>query len=313
MEGTRFADILRQISVDCSLEQKLELLSKFQADTGGLAQEGPLEAIGELQSLEDRPNQPSPEASSRSFVVPLLVTDPNVIKASDDILTKNHVTNNVTFSAKIHEEPDALLDALLGDQTSMATSSKKMHQEVIKEESASAIVTYWGFMLDQVTACSIVLRLVKSQKAQDTNAIRIEVASVESEEDLDDIALPTPYPTATKSFRLLLRKGTIILKPLPFGQTSFTLTAQASLDDTVDKKIISAPSGISSNNSGLRKRKTTKKSFILRATGLNFASGTDLAQIGFGVIKAEELFHKIAALYYDRFKKEAVIDERMKE
>ncbi|GMH98928.1 hypothetical protein TrST_g10962, partial [Triparma strigata] len=47
--------------------------------------------------------------------------------------------------------------------------------------------------------------------------------------------------------------------------------------------------------------------------GLNFASGTDLAQIGFGVIKAEELFHKIAALYYDRFKKEAVIDERMKE
>ena len=130
MEGTRFADILRQISVDCSLEQKLELLSKFQAETGALAQEGPLEAIGELQSLEDRPNQPSPEASSRSFVVPLLVTDPNVIKASDDILTKNHVTNNVTFSAKIHEEPDALLDALFGGQTSTATSSKKMYQEV---------------------------------------------------------------------------------------------------------------------------------------------------------------------------------------
>lgn len=50
------------------------------------------------------------------------------------------------------------------------------------------------------------------------------------------------------------------------------------------------------------------KSFVLgSSSGMGFLSGPDLAKIGFRVIKAEELFNKIAAKFYFRFEREAVI------
>lgn len=266
---------------------------------------------------------------------PLRPSDPDVVRTTDGILTKNQVTNNVTFTAKIHEEPNALLDSLLGNQIS--TANQRLYQEVIKEESDGMIVTYWSFMLDEVTAAHTVLRMVKSQKVQDNDEIRIQVTSVNKEKELEDITLPSPFPTVTKNFQLLLNEGTIILEPLSLGQTSFTFIAQASLGVPKESKD-STPSRISSSFSGLR-RSTTKKSFMQRATSFGFSSGSDLAKIGeallgfpiisssnhssilppftlvagFGVIKAEELFKKIASMLYDRFKKEDVIDKRMKE
>ncbi|GMH98731.1 hypothetical protein TrVE_jg477 [Triparma verrucosa] len=117
------------------------------------------------------PSPPSPEEaahdhplSAPSIAAPLQWSEPEVLRMSDEILTKNQVTNKVTFTAKIHETPNVLLNALLGNQTS--TASKKMYQEVLKKEVDGSIVTYWGFMLDQVTACSVVIRL-KSANVQD--------------------------------------------------------------------------------------------------------------------------------------------------
>ncbi|GMH53843.1 hypothetical protein TrST_g8092 [Triparma strigata] len=216
------------------------------------------------------------------------------------------VTNSVTFNAKIHEEPNKLLDSLLGDQ--MSTTNEKMYQEVVQDEIDGEIVTYWGFMLDKVTSCSTILRLVTSTTVQDHNEIRIAVSSV-VEEELEETTLPSPHPAATKTFRLLFNKGTIILRPLPFGQTSFNFTALASLG-IADEKDNSSQIRSSSNSSATDKRRSTKK---LLSSGLGFLSGPDLAKIGFGVVKAEELFNKIALLVYERFEKKAVIDQRMKQ
>lgn len=207
---------------------------------------------------------------------PLRPSDPDVVRTADGILAKNQVTNNVTFTANIHEEPKVLLDSLLGDQIS--TANRRLYQEVIKEESDGTIVTYWSFMLDEVTAAHTVLRMVKSQKVQDNEEIRIQVSSVDEEKELEDATLPSPFPTVAKNFQLLLNEGTIILEPLSFGQTSFTFIAQASLGVPEEKKV-STPSKISSSFSGLR-RSTTKKSFIQRATSFGFSSGPDLAKIG---------------------------------
>ena len=207
---------------------------------------------------------------------PLRPSDPDVVRTADGILAKNQVTNNVTFTANIHEEPNVLLDSLLSDQIS--TANRRLYQEVIKEESDGTIVTYWSFMLDEVTAAHTVLRMVKSQKVQDNEEIRIQVSSVNEEKELEDATLPSPFPTVAKNFQLLLNEGTIILQPLSFGQTSFTFIAQASLGVPEEKKV-STPSKISSSFSGLR-RSTTKKSFIQRATSFGFSSGPDLAKIG---------------------------------
>ncbi|GMH88845.1 hypothetical protein TrST_g3649 [Triparma strigata] len=262
--------------------------------------------MSQLGEEDDARARPPPH---KTLAKPLRPSDPDVVRNADGILAKNQVTNNVTFTTNIHEEPNVLLDSLLGDQIS--TANRRLYQEVIKEESDGTIVTYWSFMLDEVTAAHTVLRMVKSQKVQDNDEIRIQVSSVDEEKELEDSTLPSPFPTVAKNFQLLLNEGTIILEPLSLGQTSFTFIAQASLGVPEEKKDYIA-SRKASSTSSLR-RSTPKNSFIQRATNFGFSSGPDLAKIGFGVIKAEELFNKIASMLYDRFKKEDVIDKRMKE
>ncbi|GMH61177.1 hypothetical protein TL16_g03202 [Triparma laevis f. inornata] len=296
----------------------------MRSDEIALELERAKRTIAELQeNLRKNPNDPA------SVYSPLDIDDPEVTRTfGDDFLFKNMVTNNCSFSAKIHEELDVLLDALLGNQTS--TTKNGLYQEIISESNDNdAVVTYWGFMLDQLTACGMILRLEKQNGCNNNNnnnknnEVWIEVSSVDDSE-LEKTTLPSPYPAATKSFQLLLKNGMIILQPLPLGQTSLTFTAQASLGK-IDEKVVpqmsrsatfsSVRKSRRSNDSFSIGRKSSRgaKSFIFSATGLGFSSGPNLAEIGYGVIKAEEIFSKLAGFFFDRFKKEAVIDARMKE
>ena len=86
------------------------------------------------------------------------------------------------------------------------------------------------------------------------------------------------------SARILASKfiiGTIILRPLPFGQTSFNFTALACLG-IADEKDNSSQIRSSSNSSATDKRRSTK---TLLSSGLGFLSGPDLAKIGERLIK----------------------------
>ena len=64
--------------------------------------------------------------------------------------------------------------------------------------------------------------------------IRISAESV-GEEDLNLPCPPLPHAAGAKAFRLLLTVGEIILRPLPFGQTSFTFIAQISIAAETDQ------------------------------------------------------------------------------
>lgn len=126
----------------------------MRSDEIALELERAKRTIAELQkNLRKNPNDPA------SVYSPLDIDDPEVTRTfGDDFLFKNMVTNNCSFSAKIHEEVrsreelssslrysnmtitifalvatqlDVLLDALLGNQTS--TTKNGLYQEIISE------------------------------------------------------------------------------------------------------------------------------------------------------------------------------------
>ena len=124
------------------------------------------------------------------------------------------------------------------------------------------------------------------EERQDDGEIIIALDSVD-EEDLD--CGPVPAPIVGRPFRLLVKGGTITLRPLPFGQTSFTFTAQFVVIDDAGE---GAPrqSMISAMKTGLKKPQLMTKSNS----------------------RANDVFCKIANQFCVRFRKDDVIDERRK-
>ncbi|GMH74562.1 hypothetical protein TL16_g06498 [Triparma laevis f. inornata] len=201
--------------------------------------------------------------------------DDDVIE-NNDVLMKNVTTNNCQFTAKIHIEPKALLKALTEDQTK---DSKLLFQKVVVDEADSGKIVYWSYMVSSTKSCDLLLRLGKVED-DNANEIRFKVTSVnETElENLDPRLLPKSHPTTTKRFWLLLNDGMIILKPLPFSQTSFTFSAQ-------DVKLLEV---------------NQDEAKVL---------GKQAVKIGFGQ-KADKLFSNLAELMYERFKSEGIIDAK---
>lgn len=83
----------------------------------------------------------------------------------------------------------------------------------------------------------------------------------------------SPHSTATKQLRLLLKEGTIALQSLPLGQTLFTFVALVGVGEVV----AASPSPLSNTSA------------------------------------AKDLFCQLGEMFYERFKKEDVIDDRMKQ
>ncbi|GMH53091.1 hypothetical protein TL16_g01370 [Triparma laevis f. inornata] len=237
------------------------------------------------------------ENSYTTTTHPLDCDDPG-IKFNNNVLTET--TNSCRFSVSIHEEPEAFLDALMKDKTETEIS-KTLYQKVIQDERVrdSRVVVYWSFMVGKNKACDLLLRLLLEKK--DENEIVIRAVSVD-EEELETTILPNPHPHATKKFRLLLNAGAILLRPLPFGQTSFTFTARVQIGEGRKDLIVKAPSaGIMALKTGLNVTAVTGNKGISQKLGFSFEGA-----------KADQLFFKIAAEFYERFQKEGVVDERYK-
>ncbi|GMH97992.1 hypothetical protein TrST_g1244 [Triparma strigata] len=128
------------------------------------------------------------------------------------------------FTLSIHEEVGVVLASLKSPQGPGNGNPDKLQQAVLKDEggaspSTSKTIVHWSFV-EQNKEYNLLLCL-KEEERQNDGEIIISVESVHEEEGLD-----LPAPTVAKTFRLLVKGGTITLRSLPFGQTSFTFTAQ---------------------------------------------------------------------------------------
>ena len=145
------------------------------------------------------------------------------------MLVKNTTTNTCVFSLVIHEVPEALLEALLGNQTKVG---KMLFQKVLEEG-----VAYWSFMFEGTKSCDLLLRMQVVRQDEEGVLIRVESVDEEGERgdegmekgmesqlicvtfaELEATSLPNPHSTASKKLRVLLKGGTIFLQPLQFGQ-----------------------------------------------------------------------------------------------
>ncbi|GMH96223.1 hypothetical protein TrST_g8694 [Triparma strigata] len=171
--------------------------------------------------------------ASLAHAKPLDRATPSVQKVGENMLVKNTTTNTCVFSVDVHEVPEALLEALLGNQTKMG---KMLFQKVLWEG-----VAYWSFMFEGTKSCDLLLRM-RVEKRDDEEGLLIRVESVD-EEELKATSLPNPHSTASKKLWLLLKEGTIYLQPLQFGQTLFTFTAQVDVGEVTKDTVVASSVG----------------------------------------------------------------------
>ncbi|GMH55451.1 hypothetical protein TL16_g01910 [Triparma laevis f. inornata] len=224
-----------------------------------------------------------------------------------------------TIYLEIHEDLDEVLESMIEDR---AAARDKLDQKVLKETTEdNETIVHWT-LVDQIKHTSINL-LLRLKVERDVNGeIRIAVASIE-EGDLDTTCLPIPKPTTAKAFRFLLNGGSILLKPLSLGRTSFTLTAQADLREEVQfNNVYGSPShgadsienlktGFASPGKKIRASAGSKMMRSIMSASSRVSAGSGTAKRG-DSMKAGELLGEVVGQFYKRFEKEAVIDERRK-
>ena len=92
------------------------------------------------------------------------------------MLCEKRTINNYRTDVTIHEVPEALLEALLGDQTKMG---KTLYQKNVGEG-----IVYWSFMVDNTKTCDLLLRM--RVERQDKDGAGVKVESVEEEGESRD-------------------------------------------------------------------------------------------------------------------------------
>ncbi|GMI05055.1 hypothetical protein TrVE_jg13271, partial [Triparma verrucosa] len=153
-----------------------------------------------------------------------------VRKVGANVLSQNTTINDCRTDVTIHEEPKEFLEALLGDQPKLG---KTLFQKTFGDG-----VVYWSFMFTATICCDLLIRM--RVERQDEVGVAVKVVSVE-EEEFESASLPNPHTTASKKLRLILKDGTIVLRPLQFGQTSYTFMAQVDVGE-VKKDVVVASS-----------------------------------------------------------------------
>ncbi|GMH88310.1 hypothetical protein TrST_g6939 [Triparma strigata] len=254
------------------------------------------EAVRKLQTVVAEINSDATIQARRrradataTSVEPLDPDNPMVRKFGANVLSQNTTINNCRSDVTIHEEMEAFLEALLGDQTKLGTM---LFQKVVEE----GVTYYWSFMVNTTICCDLLLRMHVVRQDRDGAVVRVE--SIE-EEELESASIPNPHSTASKKFRLLLKDGTIVLRPLQFGQTSFTFMTQVDIGEVTKDAVVA--SSVSALGSTAVADESSSKGAAVKKLG----AGSEAA-------KGNKLFCKLAKMFYDRFKKEEVIDARRK-
>ncbi|GMH63487.1 hypothetical protein TrLO_g4018 [Triparma laevis f. longispina] len=213
------------------------------------------------------------EAARTSGIRTLDLENTSVTKFNDNVVRKSITTTNCSFESRYHEQPEEVLDALFGDLTNNVTN-KMLYQKV-----------------------ALGLKKVEGSEGE----IMIGVQSVE-EEELKMMTLPNPHSTTAKKLVLILSKGTIVLRRLLFGQTLLTFSAQVEVGESRNDEAF-----VASQSTGLTG--LTSKALTDSTASIKGAKKKKKKKKKVGG-KADELFCEIGTLLYERFKKEAVLDDR---
>ncbi|GMH61834.1 hypothetical protein TrLO_g9121 [Triparma laevis f. longispina] len=224
--------------------------------------------------------------------------------------------NSDRLSVVLHEPPSTILTHIMTPATPNSSDNKnnttqnKLKQKLLKTSlNPTSSIVHWSYIFEKTKSYVAVTLLLKlTVMKQDENEIIIRVTSV-NEQDLDATTFTPSTPqtpaSADKNLLLLLNDGVIVLQPLPLKQTKFTFTSQFSLATPV-RSSFSSKLGTS-----IKVRKSIKNSKMNKQTPLPGLKST----LGFGGegIDSNSLFREIAALFYEEFKQEDVVDERMKQ
>jgi hypothetical protein len=107
---------------------------------------------------------------------PLNRNTPGVKKFGPNVLSENTTINNCRTNVTIHEEIEAFLEALFGDQTKLG---KTLYQKTVEKG-----IFYWSFMVNNTKSCDLLLRMRVVR--QDEDEVEVKVESVEEEGESED-------------------------------------------------------------------------------------------------------------------------------
>ncbi|GMH98947.1 hypothetical protein TrVE_jg3046 [Triparma verrucosa] len=110
---------------EAALREKAALEEERKKFTAVMSQLG-----GGGDTLRKKLRPPDGADASLAHAKPLDWATPSVQKVGGNMLVKNTTTNTCVFSLVIHEVPEALLEALLGDQPKMG---KMLFQKVLED------------------------------------------------------------------------------------------------------------------------------------------------------------------------------------
>ncbi|GMH95955.1 hypothetical protein TrVE_jg11901 [Triparma verrucosa] len=259
---------------------------KAQLEAKGEAVRKLTAVVAEINSdatLQARRRRADATATS---VEPLDPDNPMVRKVGANVLSQNTTINDCRTDVTIHEDPEVLLAAILNDQTNVG---KALFQKVVEEG-----VAYWSFIVTNTKSCNLLLRMWVERQDEDGIVVRVE--SVDKEE-LKATPLPNPHSTASKKFRLIFKEGAVILRPLQFGQTSFTFTAQVDVGELMKDTAVETPSKLGRFTAATANKR-------------NKSNSAKKVVVGSETGKGNEFFCKLAGFFYERFKKE---DDKIRE
>ncbi|GMH92310.1 hypothetical protein TrST_g2879, partial [Triparma strigata] len=169
-------------SLKAEREASAEAVARFQAEKKEAAaqldaeRKAKDEAVRKLTTVVAEINSDATLQARRrridataTSVEPLDPDNPMVRKVGPNMLSENTTINNFRTDITIHEEPQVLLEALLGEQTKVV---KTLYQKIVQEG-----VAYWSFMVSNTKSCDILLRMWVER--QDEEGVVVGVESIE--------------------------------------------------------------------------------------------------------------------------------------
>jgi hypothetical protein len=243
------------------------------------------------------------------------------------------------FKCTLHEPPEEFEAYLMGRKAVPPAQTKRVQNKrhnrrksnvkflLLETLGPEVAIVHWRCDITPLTSCEMIMKFTISREAggEDGGGIRrIEVEGLQeadlSEEALDKIPQST---AAMKTTRLSVEYGTIFLRPLRFGQTDFCYFAEVGIEEGYDDNRMSGSSRMSSSK--LIRSMTTSLSSGMNQSGnklmsmISSISSSLSGRSGSGLSltdkrnrnKAGRMFKRLDEVFYRRFEREDVIDQRM--
>ncbi|GMH82650.1 hypothetical protein TrST_g12210 [Triparma strigata] len=177
--------------------------------------------MDELKSLKDKDSHSTPALVSEPLYDVENIAKTFDLLQSTQLTFKNNVVHNVTFNVVVHDTVEVMKEAIMKEHKQAANKSRSgLHQSIVKDD-----LHYWRFAVENNKTCDLLMTMTEVTTETTPDVVRIGVSSVD--EATTGIVLPAAtQDDSNKMFRLILTRGTIILRPLPLGQCSFVFTSE---------------------------------------------------------------------------------------